>query len=233
MVRRRGQAAGTPRRGVVVLVGLVVAAGVLVLVRLTTVSGSPVEPAAHPAPATWVEASADPVARQRCETTVARARAAVAAAQPAYSHWAGHVRAQLDLDAGTATLEQVRARWAATKATGDADVADFAAAYSAYEAVRDGCAAPAVDAASATPPDPVLTTCRTELTAASDAVDAAKAVVDDWAAHVEMMKGKEHTDPQQYGKRWRDMVTAAPRNLGRFAQASLALRNYVDCPQPS
>jgi hypothetical protein len=78
-----------------------------------------------------------------------------------------------------------------------------------------------------------MAVCRSDFAAVSAAVTAAKAVVDDWAAHVEMMKGKEHTDPQQYGQMWRDMVKAAPTDLGRFADASLELRKHVDCPRPA
>lgn len=85
----------------------------------------------------------------------------------------------------------------------------------------------------------VLTACQSELGAASSAVTSAGAVVDDWAAHVEMMKGREakgtgdHTDPAQYGRMWRDMVAAAPDNLGRFATASLNLMDHVECPRPT
>jgi hypothetical protein len=166
------------------------------------------------------------VATQSCMTTVARAHDVVAAAQPSYSHWAGHVRAQLDYDAGTATLEHTRARWASTKATADADLAGFATAYGAFQAVQDGCG-------SQTPDDSVASDCRSEFASASSAVTAAKAVVDDWAAHVEMMKGKEHTDPAQYGRMWRDMVRAAPPDLDRFAQASLDLSDHTGCPRPA
>jgi hypothetical protein len=74
--------------------------------------------------------------------------------------------------------------------------------------------------------------CRSELASASAAVTAGKAVVDDWAAHVTMMKGKEHSDPLQYGRMWRDMVRAAPANLDRFAQASLELTGHTACPRP-
>jgi len=178
----------------------------------------------------------DPAAVQECSTAVARARDAVKAAQPSYSHWAGHVRAQIDYDAGTATLEQTRERWAATKATGDADIAGFRTALAAFDAVRGGCAqrpgaAEAVSVGGVAQ-DPVLTTCRAEFGFASAAVSAAGAVVDDWSAHVEMMKGKEHTDPVQYGRMWRDMVNAAPADLDRFARASLDLTRIVDCPRP-
>ncbi len=55
------------------------------------------------------------------------------------------------------------------------------------------------------------------------AVAAAGAMVDDWSHHVEMMKDREHSDPAQYGRRWRAMVAAAPVNLDRFARGSLEL----------
>ena len=234
MIRRPGRGAHggiddrRGRRVVTVLLALV-AAGAVVAVVFGSVAGNRPEPVPLRVEAT---ATVDPVATRACELAVARGRDAVAAAQPSYSHWAGHVRAQIDYDNKVATLEQTRARWAATKATADADIAQFRRAFDAYDAVRDGCA----DRPGAVQPgdaDPVMAVCRSDYAAVSAAVAAAKAVVDDWAAHVEMMKGKEHTDPQQYGQTWRDMVKAAPTDLARFADASLELHKHVDCPRPS
>lgn len=226
--RNRHRRAPAPRRPLLVgaAAGAVaVALGSAVLLA-TSRGGEPV-----PTAGAVSEPAADVAARRRCEEAVAAARQAVAAARPSYSHWAGHVRAELDYDAGAATLEQTRARWAATKATGDADVAAFAAAYARFDRVRGGCADGSGPPAAV--PDPVMSTCRPEFAAASTAVAAGKAVVDDWAAHVEMMKGKEHTDPAQYGQRWRDMVRAAPVDLDRFARAQLELTAHVDCPRPT
>jgi hypothetical protein len=235
MIRKAGRGAhrrpdARGRRAVTVLLALVAAAGTSALV-FTSVAGNradpqPVRVAPTAAPVTV------PADEHACEVTVARAREVVVAAQPSFSHWSGHVRAEVDLDAGRATLEQTRARWAATKATADADLADFATAYSAFEAVQDGCADRAAQADRAVVPSPTMAECRTEFAALSTAVTAAKAVVDDWSAHVEMMKGKEHTDPAQYGRMWHDMVAAAPTNLARFSEASLELTNHVDCPRP-
>ena len=77
-----------------------------------------------------------------------------------------------------------------------------------------------------------MTQCRTEFAAVSAAVVAAKAVVDDWAAHVAMMKGEEHYGADEYGRMWRDMVAEAPADLDRFATASLAVSDHADCPRP-
>ena len=230
MIREWGRGG---RRFVMVLLGLVAVGGLAAALSISAGRGPDPVPARAVASAVPVADRPTEASVRACETAVARARDAVAAARPSYSHWSGHVHAQLDYDAGTATLEQTRERWASTKATADADLADFARAYAAFEAVQDGCAPPPGQAAGPGDQDDVMTQCRSEFVSVATAVAAAKAVVDDWAAHVEMMKGKEHTDPAQYGRMWRDMVRAAPPDLARFAQASLAMSDHVDCPRPS
>ncbi|MDF3049316.1 MAG: hypothetical protein K0R87_954 [Pseudonocardia sp.] len=145
------------------------------------------------------------------------------------------MRAQIDFNTGAADLEQTRARWAATKATADADIAQFSTALAAFGPVGDGCAqgrSLASPASASTAVNPVLVACRSEFDAVSTAVAAAGAVVDDWSHHIEMMKDKEHIDPAQYGQQWREMVQAAPADLDRFARASLELTNHADCPDP-
>jgi hypothetical protein len=209
------------------------ASGISVL-ALSAGSGDTADPLAVPiqpqaAPGGSGTAAAD------CARAVALGRDVIAAAQPSYSHWAGHVRAQIDLDTGAADLEQTRARWAATKATADADIAWFRTTLAAFGPDRDGCAQArslATPASTLAAVDPVLVACRSEFDAVSAAVSAAGAVVDDWSHHVGMMKDKEHIDPAQYGQQWREMVQAAPVNLDRFARASLELTNHADCPDP-
>ncbi len=236
--RRRG-AHRRPRQGSrartvgAVLFAVAAASGISVL-ALSAGSGETAAPQAVPvqpqaAPAGSAAAITD------CARAVALGRDVIAAAQPSYSHWAGHVRAQIDFNTGAADLEQTRARWAATKATADADIAQFSTALAAFEPVRDGCAqgrSLASPASASTAVNPVLVACRSEFDAVSTAVAAAGAVVHDWSHHIEMMKDKEHIDPAQYGQQWREMVQAAPANLDRFARASLELTNHADCPDP-
>jgi hypothetical protein len=243
-VRGRHRRSDVGGRGLLTGLLVLVAAGGVVTSMVMTGGGDPAVPA--PARTGTSAATADEpdagAPLRACETAVAKGRDAVAAARPSYSHWAGHVRAQLDYDAGTATLEQTRERWAATRATADADLADFATAHAAFEAVQDGCTPTSSgvrEAVARQPggstqddPDPAMTQCRAEFDSVSDAVTAAKAVVDDWAAHVAMMKGKEHYGANEYGQMWRDMVEAAPADLDRFARASLAMSDHVDCPRP-
>ena len=228
---RHRRSDGGRRSLVAMLLAVVAAGGIATLLVVSVGRGQDPVPTGTSAPPAEDRTAVD-AATWACGTAVARARDAVGAARPSFSHWSGHVRAQRDYDAGTATIEQTRARWAATKATADADIADFTAAYAAYEAVQDGCSEPPGQA-SGNGRDPVLAVCRTEFTAISAAVVAAKAVVDDWAAHVEMMKGKEHYGPEEYGQMWRDMVAAAPADLATFSRASLAMSGHVDCPRPA
>jgi hypothetical protein len=229
---RHRRSGGGGRVLVTVLLAFVAAGGVATLLVVSVGRG----PGPPPIGTTAAPTDDAAAATRACETAVARGRDAVAAARPSYSHWSGHVRAQRDYDAGTATIEQTRERWAATKATADADLADFRTAYAAFETAQDGCAQ---DSGRPAPDDrhttaaPVMAQCRTEFAVVSAAVAAAKGVVDDWAAHVAMMKGKEHYGPAEYGQMWRDMVDAAPADLARFAETSLAMSDRVDCPRPA
>ena len=64
---------------------------------------------------------------------------------------------------------------------------------------------------------PVAAQCSQRAAAQATALQAGDAVVADWRAHVEMMQNKPHTDPNAYGKMWRDMVNAAPPHLDGFS----------------
>jgi hypothetical protein len=206
------------------LLALLVAGGIT-LIALTREAREPVD--AVPVRA---EPAVAPAAVAECSMSVALGRDAVEAARASYSNWAGHVRAQIDLDAGTITYEQAWARWKDTMATGDADIAEFRAARDIFDAQRDGCAE-RPEWASADG-DPMLVDCRSEFDAVSTAVAASGGVVDEWAEHLEMMKAQEQTDPAQYGQRWRAMVDSASTVLDRLSQTSLELTLHANCPRP-
>ena len=76
---------------------------------------------------------------------------------------------------------------------------------------------------------PVAAACSARASVTATAVQASEAVVGDWRAHVEMMQNKPHTDPNAYGKMWRDMVTAAPPHLDAFAAARDTLNQQPAC----
>jgi hypothetical protein len=215
---KRGRIAGT------VLLAVLIAAGVA-LFALTRQAREPADPVPVRAePAVAAAAVAE------CSMSVALGRAAIEAARAAYSNWAGHVRAQIDLDAGTISREQASARWTGTMATGDADIAGFRAARDVFDAQRDGCARRSEWAAA--DGDSMLVDCRSEFDAVSTAVAASGGVVDEWEEHLEMMKAEEQADPAQYGQRWRSMVDSAPTVLDRLSQTSLELTQHANCPRP-
>jgi hypothetical protein len=226
-VHRRRRPGGRGRIVGTVLLVLAVAGGIT-LFALTREARQPADPV--PVRAETAVAAAAVAAVAECSMSVALGRDAVEAARSSYSNWAGHVRAQIDLDAGTITREQAWARWTDTMATGDADIAEFRAARDIFDAQRDGCAQ-RPEWASADG-DPMLVDCRSEFDAVSTAVAAAGGVVDEWAQHLEMMKAEEQVDPAQYGQRWRAMVESAPTVLDGLSQTSLELTQHANCPRP-
>ena len=155
----------------------------------------------------------------------------VAAADLSRDHWGTHVRAQTDYDVGAIGRQQMLDTFAATRAAGPADLAAFDAAEAQYTPVGSGCAG--LDPNALTERwRPVATQCSQRAAAQATALTAGDAVVGDWRAHVEMMQNKPHTDPNAYGKMWRDMVTAAPPRLDAFAAARDALNQQPPC-QPT
>ena len=244
--RRRGSAARRTAAVVaaVVLGGLVVVSGV----ALSRGAGAGAEPAgaqaadASRAPESRADVSplvgsgpvaetADegtPAALADCVRAVERGERVVLAAGTIHGDWSGHVQAQLDYDAGTAPLAQIRERWAATKAAADADLLAFTTAVVEY---RPGAAACAALRAADLPErwqQPAVQ-CQVRDAGLASAVAAGEAVVRDWAAHVAMMKDKSHTEPTQYGRMWAQMVAAAPPNIAAFGTARDALTDVPGC----
>lgn len=251
-----GRHGRTPRRGsaarrtaavvaAVVLAGLVVVGGVALSrgadagaqaapgsrapESRADVSRADVSPAGGSGPAAdEVVADGTPAALAGCVRAVELGERVVRAAGTVHGNWSGHVRAQLDYDAGTATLEQTRERWAATKATADADLLAFTTAVVEY---RPGAAACAALRAADLPErwqQPAVQ-CQVRDAGLVTAVAAGEAVVGDWAAHVAMMKDRSHTEPTQYGRMWDEMVAAAPPNIAAFGTARDALVDVPGC----
>jgi hypothetical protein len=149
-----------------------------------------------------------------------------AAADASYRDWAMHVDAQLQLDRGRTTLAQTEAMWAASKARGAADVRRFRDARAAWERGADACSPASADQGSA---PPVLQACVSRQ-AAVRAVATKGAKVDaQWAAHLEMMANKAHTDGAEYSRRWLQMVQDAPPVLQDYAGARRQLHAAPRC----
>ena len=227
-------------------VALVVGAGLVLLAvgglfwatadrptRATTVANQAGSSAVAPSPAgTPGTAPADPdtppATLVACVDTLQRGTAVVAAADAARDHWGTHVRAQTDYDVGAISRQQMIDTFAATKAMGPADLAAFDAAEAAYAPAGSGCTGldpNAVDQRW----QPVAAQCSQRAAVQATALQAGSAVVADWRAHVEMMQNKPHTDPNAYGRMWRDMVTAAPPHLDAFSSARDTLNQQPVC----
>jgi hypothetical protein len=193
--------------------------------RATTVANQVESPAAGAAPA---DPNAPPPALLACVDALQRGAAVVTAADASRDHWGMHVRAQTDYDAGAISRQQMLDTFAATKASGAADLAAFDAAKAEYAPVSSGCAG--LDpAAMGERWQPVAAQCGQRAAGMDAAMQAGDAVVADWRAHVEMMQNKPHTDPNAYGKMWRDMVNAALPHLDGFAAARDALNQQPPC----
>ena len=191
-------------------------------------SRADVSPAAGASSAGASSADEAPAALADCVRAVERGERVVQAAATVHGNWSGHVQAQLDYDAGSATLEQTRERWAATKATADVDLAAFAAAVAEYRPGAAACAALRPADLPEQWQQPAVQ-CQVRDSGLATAVAAGEDVVGDWAAHVAMMKDKVHTDPSQYGRMWDEMVAAAPPHIAAFGAARDALGGVPGC----
>lgn len=222
-------------------VALAVGAGVLLLAvggviwatmerptRATTVANQVASATAGDPSGTAGPAAAAPPALAACVDILQRGAAVVAAADASRDHWGTHVRAQTDYDAGAISKQQMLDRFAATKAAGPADLAAFDAAEAAYRPVDSGCAGLDPNALDERW-RPVAAQCTQRAAGLATALQAGEAVVGDWRAHVQMMQNKPHTDPNAYGKMWRDMVNAAPPHLDGFTAARDALNAQPPC----
>jgi hypothetical protein len=236
-----------PRRRVIVLAAAVLAVlavGGLIwasgdrTTRATTVANQ-VGASAAPTPAgsaddgaSTADPDAPPAALVACADSLQRGAAVVAADDASRDHWGTHVRAQTDYDVGAITRQQMLDTFAATKASGPADLAAFDTAKAAYGPAASGCSGLAPDTMGqrwAT----VAAQCSQRATLEATALQAGDAVVADWRAHVEMMQNKPHTDPNAYGTMWRDMIAKAPANLNGFTAARDALGQQAPCQASS
>ena len=162
-----------------------------------------------------------------CRNALRQGDRLAAAADASYRDWATHVDAQLEFDQGRITLAETQAMWAASKKRGAADVRSFAAARAAWGKVAGAC--PSASAADAGAARASAKACLSRQEAVR-AVAARGAEVDEqWAAHLQMMADKAHTDGAAYSRRWRQMVQDAPPVLKDYAGARRKLGAAPRC----
>jgi len=171
-----------------------------------------------------------------CRHALSQGDRLAAAADGSYRDWATHVGAQLRLDEGRTTLAETQAMWAASKKRGAADVRSFAAARADWGREAGACssasasaAASAAASADAGPAGAAAKACLSRQEAMR-AVAARGAEVDEqWAAHLQMMADKAHTEGAAYSRRWRQMVQDAPPVLKDYASARRQLDAAPRC----
>jgi hypothetical protein len=162
-----------------------------------------------------------------CRRRISTGRALLSAQRTAATHWAQHVGAQTSFDAKKITAAQAKAQWAASKAFGPADMAASAAAETAYRAAASACGTPAraVDPARMA----AARACSTFATQQARAIGLGRAVVAQWAAHLDMMGHKADMTQQQYMAKWTAMVQAAAVPLAAFFAAAKAVGTVPSC----
>ena len=162
-----------------------------------------------------------------CRQQITTGGALLSAQRTAAMHWAQHVAAQTSFDAKKITAAQAKAQWAASKAFGPADMAASAAAETADRAAASACGTPAraVDPARMAAGH----ACSTFATKQAGAIGLRRAVVAQWAAHLDMMAHKADMTQQQYTAKWISMVQAAAVPLAAFFAAAKAVGTTPSC----
>lgn len=158
-----------------------------------------------------------------CRHALALGDAVAAAADASHRDWGSHVQAQLQLDRGKITLAQTLARWASSKKPGPSDVRAFTTARAAWTKASGACQALATTGRAE------AAACLARRTAVEAVVATGADVNAEWAAHLQMMANKAHTDAASYSQRWRQMVQEAPATLKAYEQARSRLAAAPRC----
>jgi hypothetical protein len=169
-------------------------------------------------------------ALQECMAREGAAQALVDAASRGAQHWSDHVQGQTDINSGARTLLDVKTNtWAPTRKAGPDDVAAFQSALANYTGVS-GCQN--VSAMSA-PGElkPKLDACAAHQAALDKYVEASKAVIGDWQAHLgEMADHAEgHINSLQAQENWLKRWREAPAHLDPYKAAAAELAAAPAC----
>lgn len=167
-------------------------------------------------------------ALQDCVTTVRAQEGVAKAAASSAAHWTTHTDAQRRYDAGTFTLAQTTAAWAASKAKGPADLRAFATAGAAAKQAAGGCGQ-VVARTKGTELAAKAAACSQRSTALAAVVSTGTKVNNQWSAHQTMMAHKAHTDGVAYRNRWLAMVRDAQPALAAYRAAVASAAKAPAC----
>lgn len=175
---------------------------------------------------TTAAAPGTPAALIACQREVAAGERVGKAATSSAGHWTWHTAAQTRFDRGEITEAQAKAIWAASKAKGPADLKEFAAATSGYNATKGACAKMGT---LSTEFSSAGYECAQRATALPAVITSGTTVNGSWAKHQTMMAAKAHTDKGSYNATWRHMVHGAPTELKQFNSALATLNKLPAC----
>ena len=144
-------------------------------------------------------------------------------------NWKTHYTQTIKLNAGDIELEEATRFWAETKAEGPADMERFAGAKESYDGSLGGCDGVTADDAGDAVDAGDLEDCVQRSEALATIAGRGEAVNSDWDAHLEQMKVKADTDPEEYYEWWLEVVEAAPKNMDPYEDAVEALGEAPAC----
>jgi hypothetical protein len=188
----------------------------------TVESQAPSTAVSSPSPSVTTDpaSAAAQKAFEACQAKVQAADEVIKQGKTGVEHWAGHIQAQKDGNAGKITPEEMKARFKATRLKGPGDLERYNNALSAYKDLDGSCgeqeAADSVVAAA-------LADCNTRSKAQKPLMSATDAAMDDWKGHLTFMQRNavhQAGTPSQALQTWLDQYNAAPKNLNAFKKAT-------------
>jgi hypothetical protein len=166
---------------------------------------------------------ANTAAQQALEACQAKVRAAdevIKQGTTGVEHWAGHIQAQKDGDAGKISPAQMKKQFKATRLKGPGDLERYDEARSAYQNLEGSCEevqeSDSVVAAA-------LADCNERSKAQKPLMAATNAGMKDWRAHLTFMQRNavhQAGTPSQALQTWLSQYEAAPKNLKAFEKAT-------------
>jgi hypothetical protein len=155
-------------------------------------------------------------ALEACQQKVSAGDKVIKEAETGVGHWASHVESQRLADEGTIGIDEMKARFKATRLKGPEDQKRYRDAVNAYEKEDGSCSdvedAPKAIAAS-------LEKCASKSSDQEPVMSAGAKGMKDWASHLAAMqrnKAGHVNDPQGV---WIRAYRAAPTNINRFEKA--------------
>jgi hypothetical protein len=159
-------------------------------------------------------------ALEACQAKVRAADEVIKQGTTGVEHWAGHIQAQKDGNAGKITPEQMKAQFKATRVKGPGDLQRYDDARSTYQDLDGSCdevaGGDSVVAAA-------LADCNERSKAQKPLMAATNAAMKDWRTHLAFMqRNKLHKagTPAQALQTWLSQYDAAPKNIRAFENAS-------------